>query len=1020
MGKDRQHFALEWTKGEILDTLVTARTALEEYAGSGQDSTRMRTCLTGLHQVHGTLVMLELKGVTLLADHLEQLAQALLGNEVEKVPEATQSLMQGILELPGYLEEVQRGLQDTTQPLLPLVNEVRVHLKQEPLGSEVRPFTQATDDSAIERFTGIDGIGKVKKIRSAYQQVLLSILKGEDRARAVATLSKVALGLKRVCENTSLEAQWQAFAEFVDSLGNATGALDSSAVKLLRRVDAEIRDLATDGEAALRKPASRELVEQLLEAAEQRDHHSETLTSLKETVASKDEHPDGLTISGRQALASAAEALGEELALVKDQLDLFARSDDQSAEKLAELIGPLKKISSTLTLLGFESSRAIVSDQLTLLGEVVDRGEVDTTSIEMVAASLVQVDENLQSHRQGATSQVEKITSDAQRSVVNEARNGLDQIKQSVVDYVSAHWDARHLNGVLDQLAVICGALDMIPLPRPARLLADCAQYIKVELLADAAPEWERLDQFADAISGIDYYLERLAENNQAGAEDILDIVDKSLKGLGVAGAGVAVAEPISKAEMAAEDEFEIEIEEPAEIVLEPAVPSQEEVDDPVVDDVSASPEIEPEPATRAHLEPVQVEEPDEEIVEIFVEEVTEVLGNVAEFLPQWQDDLANEESLIEVRRAFHTLKGSGRIVGAMEIGELAWSVENMLNRIIDGTVEANGQFVTVVNEALELIPSMRDAYEVRAKPDMAPASRVMERADVLASGGNIDEAATSEAGEPAAERVGRADATPADDDESEVLPLYVAEAEQYLRVLSAKVSGGTDVSGGTQSAAAMVLDEDAMRAWHTLKGSAAMAELEDMALLLGPIYDAARAHRANFRDQTVTGDAGRFFIDALAVVETTLAALRDGGEVPDPSQTIVDADHWSLEFGSNEPNDALLMLEGIDYIMNAQEFLATWRDGGLDLAHSENVNSALLELEQAAQTMERTAIAELAGMLQKSYEVLQDGALGDVQYQVLGEAHDRLLEQLDAIAADQTVPGADDVIAALVAIAEE
>ena len=1046
MGQDQENFALEWTKSEILETLVEARLALEAYVESGQESTRMRACLTGLHQVHGTLVMLELKGVSLLADHLEQLAQMLLGNEVDKVPEAAQSLMQGILELPGYIDEIQRGLPDSTQPMLPLVNEVRVHLRQEPLGSEVKSLASATDDSAVDRFTSIDGVGKVKKIRSAYQQVLLSILQGGDRARAVETLSKVALGLKRVCENTALEAQWQAFAEFVESLGNAPGALDSAAVKLLRRVDAKIRDLATEGEAALRKPASRELVEQLLEAAEQRDHQSEMLTTLKEVVRSDAGPSDGLTISGRQALASAAEMLGEELALVGDQLDLFMRSDAQSTETLAELTGPLKQIGSTLSLLGFESSRAIIADQVTLLGDLVKGGEVHSPSIEAIAASLVQVDENLKSHRQGAPTQTEKITSDAQRTVVNEARSGLDQIKQSIVDYVSSRWDARHLDGVVDQLAVICGALDMVPLPRAARMLAGCAQVVQAEMLNDQTPGWERLDQFADALSGIDYYLERLAENNQAGAEDILDLVDKSLALLGIAGeektAVKAAAEPVDETP-SIEGEFEIELEEglqeaedaivDVEADLERAVPTlelEEDEDfdlgdldfdeaDAGADGAAPEPaEAEPEPEARAEPEvveretpkPFAVEQPDQEIVEIFVEEVTEVVANLNQLLPQWQDNPENEEPLIEVRRGFHTLKGSGRIVGAAELGELAWSVENMLNRIIDGTVQANPQFITVVSEALEIVPSLRDAFEARVRPDMVPVGRVMERADVMASGGNIDETETPDA--LVTEATDQVVQPSADEELSEVIPIFVAEAEQHLAVLAAKVVYGS--SGAEGSDASMSLDEDAMRAWHTLKGSAAMVELEDVSLLVGPIYDAALAYRANFGGVAVTGDAGRFFVDALSVVQATVIALKDDGESPDPSQTIVDADHWSLKFGSNEANQRLLMLDGIEFIMNAQEFLAAWRDGGLDLAQSEAVRSALRELEQAAQNIERASIAELAAALTTTHEVLADGFLADVQYQGLVEAHDRLLEQLDAIAVDQAVPEAREVIAGL------
>ena len=38
---------------------------------------------------------------------------------------------------------------------------------------------------------------------------------------------------------------------------------------------------------------------------------------------------------------------------------------------------------------------------------------------------------------------------------------------------------------------------------------------------------------------------------------------------------------------------------------------------------------------------------------------------------------------LLEIRRHFHTLKGSGRMIGAKSSAELAWTVEDTLNRVI-------------------------------------------------------------------------------------------------------------------------------------------------------------------------------------------------------------------------------------------------------------------------------------------------------------------------------------------------
>ena len=168
--------------------------------------------------------------------------------------------------------------------------------------------------------------------------------------------------------------------------------------------------------------------------------------------------------------------------------------------------------------------------------------------------------------------------------------------------------------------------------------------------------------------------------------------------------------------------------------------------------------------------------ESDEEIVEIFVEEVDEVLENVDEWLPQWrvalESERDHEEALGEVRRAFHTLKGSGRIVGANVIGEVAWSVENMLNRLIDGTVQSGPQFVSVVEQARSLVPVLKDAFETQSPPDMNRVGQIMEMADILSSGGSLEDAAADSsadapieiADEAGVEEVAEADTAPQDD----------------------------------------------------------------------------------------------------------------------------------------------------------------------------------------------------------------------------------------------------------------
>ena len=59
MGDNRNYAALDWVVGEIDETLKQARQTLEAYVENPQDSTRIRFCLTHIHQVHGSLQSLD-------------------------------------------------------------------------------------------------------------------------------------------------------------------------------------------------------------------------------------------------------------------------------------------------------------------------------------------------------------------------------------------------------------------------------------------------------------------------------------------------------------------------------------------------------------------------------------------------------------------------------------------------------------------------------------------------------------------------------------------------------------------------------------------------------------------------------------------------------------------------------------------------------------------------------------------------------------------------------------------------
>ncbi|WP_298066583.1 Hpt domain-containing protein [uncultured Acinetobacter sp.] len=79
--------------------------------------------------------------------------------------------------------------------------------------------------------------------------------------------------------------------------------------------------------------------------------------------------------------------------------------------------------------------------------------------------------------------------------------------------------------------------------------------------------------------------------------------------------------------------------------------------------------------------------EQDAEILEIFIEELDEIFVELEPLLVQWIEQPSQQDALTDIRRHFHTLKGSGRMVGAKSSGELAWTVEDTLNRVLAETI---------------------------------------------------------------------------------------------------------------------------------------------------------------------------------------------------------------------------------------------------------------------------------------------------------------------------------------------
>src|SRR5262249_5535761 len=90
--------------------------------------------------------------------------------------------------------------------------------------------------------------------------------------------------------------------------------------------------------------------------------------------------------------------------------------------------------------------------------------------------------------------------------------------------------------------------------------------------------------------------------------------------------------------------------------------------------------------------------EVNEELLEIYLFEAQEVLAGIDAALQSCRTQANDREALVTIRRGFHTLKGSGRMVGLTDLGEIAWEIEQLMNRWLEQERPASPALLDVIS----------------------------------------------------------------------------------------------------------------------------------------------------------------------------------------------------------------------------------------------------------------------------------------------------------------------------------
>ncbi len=462
-------------------------------------------------------------------------------------------------------------------------------------------------------------------------------------------------------------------------------------------------------------------------------------------------------------LKTVAEAVKADIEIVKSTLEVYVNGDLSEVDVLKDLPQEMHVISDTLAMIGLGSQRKLIETQIDVVKDILAGNRIaDEERLLSMAAELLQVEQALEQmqKRQPVGEEQPRSEGDASRdyeldsvltAVVTATLDDIQKTKNAILDFIKDPSRSENIDLCMALMEESRGALTLMNQQRAVAVIDGLLAYLKGYDIVEFM-EASRLDALSQVVVSLEYYLEALGEH-RSDATNILDFADVQLQEL-LSGVHIRAEGETSQELLVVTDEAtdEAAIEEmplpfadaneaieaaqgaaEAEAPVAPVETIEPGDESPVISDSeiaaesidagtsgvpdqteSGSTEVKEaaveavavQPEQRLEVEPVVddldvlKQGSDPEILEIYLEEAEEEADNIARLQRDWLLHPEDENAVKNIRRAFHTIKGSGRLVGAMKLGEFAWDYEQLLNRIIDKTIPPAKQSIEAVGKA--------------------------------------------------------------------------------------------------------------------------------------------------------------------------------------------------------------------------------------------------------------------------------------------------------------------------------
>lgn len=747
-----QQSALAWVRKAIDDYLSDIRRNLNRYQDDYDDAL-IKEIRHQLVLINGVLTMVEQFGAAMLSEEMVTLCGFLIAEDKNKKDQPLEVLLRAVLQLPDYIERIQAGLSDLPLVILPLLNDIRAIQNKELFSEKLlflpnisRPSTNLRLDLSPENSKKSQIYAK--KTRPAYLFSLLNLIKGKDINEQFIRLNKITAVMEERSHSEDLKQFWIILAALIESLSRADLEIGVAIKMLLGKVDSVFKLLIESGEAAYIEHWPTELIKNLLyyvaqpECAGPKSLAVKIAYQLDQHLPNEKEREKIMgAINGpnKALLNTVGESVKNDIETVKSMLEVYINGDLSDIARLSKVPEELHIISATLGMVGMGAQGKIIESKRVLVQSILDgHHRTSKDEILLIAKDLLLVEDGLDNiNKIQNARQIDEKTPDSDfefdstlSAVVRATLDDFKKIKTAILDYIKDHTKAENLALCASLLNESKGAMDILGKSIMSRVMQKLSFYIKEYDASFLSAK--HLELFSDVIISIELFLEALGEKRsdidtieQLSESKLNNLLEYAAENLAVLPTNLhPVEESIeNKAALSApqdkpssenstvrsisHDLDEIhEVLEPINHAIDGALSSRLY---PLLQHLKIT------PIASDVIVLAQAADPD--ILEVYIEEAEAESLGIKNNFRLWENDLKNDALLKSIRRSFHTIKGSGRLVGALLIAELAQDFEELLNRLLAHTLPINPDIVQSIAYVAEALPEFVEQIKSKATP---------------------------------------------------------------------------------------------------------------------------------------------------------------------------------------------------------------------------------------------------------------------------------------------------------------